>query len=63
MDEADSAQGERIWSSLVQQKVEHGVLFLIPILWAAPSLSYYRSEWPIKTIDIEGIYENNILQE
>jgi hypothetical protein len=31
--EADSTQGERIWSSLVRQKVEHELLLLIPILW------------------------------
>ncbi len=31
--EAHSTQGERIWSSLVRQKVERGLLLLIPILW------------------------------
>jgi hypothetical protein len=30
--EPDSTQGERIWSSLVRQKVERGLLLLIPIL-------------------------------
>jgi hypothetical protein len=30
--EADSTHGERIWSSLVRQKVERGLLLLIPIL-------------------------------
>jgi hypothetical protein len=29
----------------------------------ALSLSYYRSEWPITIIDIEGIYETNIRQD
>jgi hypothetical protein len=32
MGEAYSTQGERIWSSLARQKVERGLLLLIPIL-------------------------------
>jgi hypothetical protein len=30
---ADSTQVERIWSSFQRQKVEHGLLLLIHILW------------------------------
>ncbi len=31
--EADSTQGETIWSSLGRQKVKHGLLSIINILW------------------------------
>jgi hypothetical protein len=30
---ADSAQGERIWSSLGRKKVKRGLLVIIHILW------------------------------
>jgi hypothetical protein len=42
--EADCTQGERIWSSLVRQKVERGLLLLIPILWFCYTTTHeYRS--------------------
>ncbi len=37
--EADSTQGERIWSSFQRQKVERGLLLLIHILCPGPFLS------------------------
>jgi hypothetical protein len=33
-----TAQGESIWSSLGRQKVKHGLLFIIHILWAVVNM-------------------------
>jgi hypothetical protein len=51
--EADSTQGERIWSSLVRQKVERWLLLLIPILWGPTctqkgSLLEHRGAGPLE---------------
>jgi hypothetical protein len=37
--EADSTQGDRIWSSLVRQKVERGLLLIIHILRITQTLA------------------------
>ncbi len=58
--EAHSTQGERIWSSLVRQKVERRLLLLIPILWVRPFrfffFRYFASQSETQSVSLSFRY-------